>query len=161
LGVALHLFAGYCRCRRLEHPEIGRYIEHMWAFIALPGGGVGFGEWDSSQPDLVAAGLGFECPEYLADLLARQGVAEPEFVAALMHCTEVLYGSLFGAADNAGSLRDVAALADIALAAGAAWPDLSAFAASPWAGGGWGRRLSTEELARWQSAERRPLSSES
>jgi hypothetical protein len=156
LGVALHLFAGYCRCRGLDHSEIGRYIEYMWAFVALPGGGVGFDEWEFSRPDLVDAGLGYDdWPAGLSEHLAHQGVAEAEFRAALMHCTEVLYSSLWAAADNAGSLRDVAGLADIALPAGAAWPDLSAFAASPWVGGGWGGRLSAEELARWRAADQR------
>jgi hypothetical protein len=42
----------------------------------------------------------------------------------------VLYWSLWGAADDAGSLRELKSLAGIALAAGAAWPDLSAFSKS-------------------------------
>jgi hypothetical protein len=156
LGVALHLFASYCRYRGLDHPEIGRYIEHMWAFAALPGGGVGFDEWEFGRPDLVDAGLGYEWPAGLAEHLADQGVAEAEFRAALMHCTEVLYSSLWGAADDLGSLREVAALADIALSAGAAWPDLTAFAESLWAGSGWGGRPSAEELARWRTADQSP-----
>jgi hypothetical protein len=155
LGVALHLFAGYCCRRGLDHPEIGRYIEHMWAFAALPGGGVGFEEWEWGRPDLVDAGLGYDWPADFAAYLAEQGMAEAEFRAALMHCTEVLYSSLWAAADDAGSLRDVAGLAAIALQAGAAWPDLSPFAASQWAGGGWAGRLTPEELARWRAADKR------
>jgi hypothetical protein len=155
LGVALHLFAGYCRRRGLDHPAIGRYIEHMWAFTVVPGGGVDLDQWESGRPDLVDAGLGYELPEGFADHLAERGVAEPEFRSALMHCTEVLYSSLWGAADNAGSLREVAGLAAIALQAGVAWPDLSAFAASPWLGGGWSGPLTAEELARWRNADKR------
>lgn len=153
--MALHMFEGFCRCRGLDHPEIGRYIEHMWAFAALPGGGVGFDEWEFGSPDLVDAGLGHEWPAGLSEQLAHKGVAEAEFRAALMHCTEFLYSSLWGAADNAGSLREVAGLADIALGAGAAWPDLSAFTASQWAGSEWGGRLSAEEMARWRAADQR------
>jgi hypothetical protein len=152
LGVALHLFAGYCRRRGLDHPELVRYIEHMWGFAALPGGGEGFEEWEFGRPALVDAGLGYEYPEGFEAYLAATEVSEPEFRAALMHTTEILYGSLWAAADDAGSLRDAAGLAGIALAAGAAWPDLSAFAESPWLGGGWGGRLSPEQLARWRSA---------
>ena len=152
LGVALHLFAGYCRRRGLEHPELARYIEHMWGFAALPGGGVGFDEWEFGRPALVNTGLGYDYPEGFEAYLATTGVSQPEFRAALMHTTEVLYGSLWGAADNSGSLRDVEALADIALVSGAAWPDLSAFADSRWVGGGWGGRLSPQQLARWRSA---------
>jgi hypothetical protein len=152
LAVALHLLAGYCRRRGIDHPELDRYIEHMWGFAALPGGGEGFEEWEFSHPALVDAGLGYEYPEGFEACLAASGVSGPEFRAALMHTTEVLYGSLWAAADNAGSLRDVKGLAAIALAAGAAWPDLSAFAESRWVGGGWGGRLSPEQVARWRSA---------
>jgi len=151
LGVALHLFAGYCRRRGLDHPEIGRYIEHMWRFAALPAG-VGLKEWESEAPALVHAGLGCEYPEGFAACLAAAGVAWPEFRGALTHATEVLYGSLYGAADDAGSLRELKGLAAIALAAGARWPELSAFSESRWVGGGWGGRLTPEQLARWQSA---------
>jgi hypothetical protein len=155
LGVALHLFAGYCRCRGIDHPEVGRFVEHMWAFAALPGGGEGFEDWLLDRPDLAESGLGYEWPSGFAEYLRSHGVAEEEFRSALMHCTEVLYGSLYTAADDAGSLRDVAALGAIALRAGAAWPDLSPFAASLWVGGGWGGRLSTEELAPWRAAGQR------
>ena len=155
LGVGLHLFTGYCRCRNIDHPEVGQFVEHMWAFVALPGGGVGFDEWQSATPELVEAGLGSEWPEGFAAHLAVRGVAEPEFRSALTHCTEVLYSSLFGAADNSGSLRELAGLATVALPTGAAWPDLSAFAASPWACGGWGGRLDAEVLTRWRAAEQR------
>lgn len=127
----------------------------MWAFAALPGGGVGFEEWEWGRPDLVNTGLGWEWPEGFAGYLAARGVAESEFRCALMHCTEVLYSSLWGAADDAGSLRDVAELATIALQVGAAWPDLSVFATSPWVGGGWGGWPTAEELARWRTANKR------
>ena len=150
--VALHLFTGYCRCRGLDHPEVARYLEHMWGFAALPGGGQGFEEWEFSHPALVDVGLGCEYPDGFEAYLATKGVPASEFRAALMHATEALYGSLWGAADDAGSLRDVRELAGIALAAGSAWPDLSAFAESRWVGDGWGSRLSREQLARWQSA---------
>jgi hypothetical protein len=152
LGVALHLFAGYCRRRGLDHPELVRYIEHMWSFAALPDRGDGFEEWEVGRPALVETGLGYEYPEGFQAHLAATGVPEPEFRAALMHTTEVLYGSLWAAADDAGSLRDMGELAAIALRAGAAWPDLSAFADSRWFGGGWGGRLRPEQLARWRSA---------
>jgi hypothetical protein len=152
LGVALHLFSGYCRCRRLDHPEISRYIEHMWGFMALPRGGEGFEEWEFGRPGLVEAGLGYEYPAGFEAHLASRGVAESEFRSALMHTTEVLYSSLWAAADDIGSLRDVEALANVALTAGTAWPDLSAFADSRWVSGGWGGRLSAEQLARWRAA---------
>jgi len=82
-------------------------------------GGEGFEEWEFGRPALVETGLGYEYPENFEAYLAATGVSEPEFRAALMHTTEVLYRSLWGAADNAGSLGDVKSLAGIALAAGA------------------------------------------
>jgi hypothetical protein len=129
LAVALHLFAGYCRRRGLDHPELAQYIEHMWGFAAAwQGGGEGFDEWYFGRPDLAEAGLGYEYPEGFETYLATTGVSEQEFRAALMHTTEIVYSSLFSVADNAGSLQDLEGLAGIALAAGAVWPDLSAFA---------------------------------
>lgn len=152
VGVALHLFANYCRCRGIDHFEVGRYIEHMWGFLALPGAGVGFEEWEADTPDLVDVGLGDELPDGLATYLAERVVSESEFRTALMHCTEILYGSMFAAADNAGSLRDLTSLAAIVVPAGAAWPDLSVFASSLWDRGGWGGKLTANELAAWRAA---------
>jgi hypothetical protein len=91
-GVALHLFAGYCRRRGLDHPELTRYIEHIWGFAALPRGGFGFEEWEFGRPALVDTGLGYEYPEGFEAYLAGSGVSGPEFRAALLHTTEVLYG---------------------------------------------------------------------
>ncbi|VTS06825.1 unnamed protein product [Tuwongella immobilis] len=33
LAVALHLFRGYCDRRSLHHPEIDRYLGHLWEFV--------------------------------------------------------------------------------------------------------------------------------
>jgi hypothetical protein len=150
--VALHLFSAYCRCRRLDHPEISKYIEHMWGFMALRDDVEGFEKWEFGRPDLVDAGLGYDLPTGLEAHLAAHGVPESEFRSALMYATEVLYSSLWGAADDKGSLRYIETLASIALAAGATWPDLSAFAYSRWVDGAWGGRLSAEQLARWRAA---------
>lgn len=125
----------------------------MWAFLALPGGGVGFETWEFGRTKLVAAGLGCDYPEGFAAYLAARGIADSEFRCLLMHTTEVLYGSLFGAADNQGSLQDLAGLAASALAAGAEWPELRVFADSQWIGDGWGGRPNPEQLLRWRSAE--------
>ena len=145
MAVALHLFAGYAAAR-LDHAELDKYIEHMWDFVALPGGGVGFTEWVSGLPPLAAAGLGDEFPQGFAAYMAKVGVSKSEFRSVLTHTTELLYSNLYGAADNAGSLRELKGLAAIALAAGAVWPNLSAFSGSRWANGGWGARLSPEQL---------------
>jgi len=65
----------------------------------------GLDEWESSRPELMNAGLGDELQaEFVGDLMAR-GIAKSTFCLALMHTTEVLYGSLWGAADDVGSLR--------------------------------------------------------
>jgi len=124
----------------------------MWAFTRLPANGAGFKEWIAGEPRLVDAGLGYELPPEFAAHLSAAGVPGSEFHAALMHATEVLYGSLYGAADSEGSYWDVMKLSSIALAAGAMWPDFAAFAEDRWRDDGWGSPISPEKLARWRSA---------
>jgi hypothetical protein len=156
LAVALHLFAGYCHCRGLNYPDIDQYIEHMWGFItlSLPEGGGGFDAWEKSRPELVDSGMGWNLLERVADHLAERRVNEAEFHSALMNCTEVLYGSLFGVAEDAASRNYVSKLADAATQVGAAWPDLATFESSKWAVRTWGNPLTVVEMARWRDADK-------
>jgi hypothetical protein len=152
LGVALNLFRGYCHCRGINHPEVCRFIEYLWTYVALPGGGVGFEDWYFGRPDLAEVAIGYDWAPGFADYLQNCKVNETEFREALTLCYEVIYGSLYAAADDAGSLRNVAGLAAIAVPAGAVWPDLSVFASSPWVDGGWGVQVTAKELAQWRTA---------
>ena len=105
------------------------------------------------EPPLTHAGLGDPCPPDFDDALAAAGVPADEFRRALGCCTEVLYTSMYGAADEERSRHYLYELSRIAAPLGVAWPDLRRFAASRWADGhGWGERPSAAEVAAWRSA---------
>jgi hypothetical protein len=73
LALALRLFAGYCELRGLHHPEVVAYLDYLWRFIGMPGSSEAFGRWTADEPQLVAAGLGWEYPPGFVGLLADWG----------------------------------------------------------------------------------------
>jgi hypothetical protein len=153
LAIALRLFAGYCERRGLAHPEIAAYLQYLWRFVGMPGSPEAFGQWEADQPPLVDVGLGWEYPPGFDTILAARGVPEREFRRLICCATEVLYSSLYGAADEPGSRRFVAELAAQVGPLGVPVPDTRPFAGSRWSDGhGWGAIPSAEELAAWQGA---------
>jgi hypothetical protein len=151
LAIALHLFAGYCGRRRLNHPDVESFVEHLWRFMGLKGG-EDFERWEFGRPPLIDAGMGWEYPPGFEAFLAARGIPQAEFRRVLECTTELLYGSMYGAADNAGSLQYLEELAGVGALVGVVWPDLAAFAGSGWVGDGWGQPLSPEQLSRWRAA---------
>ena len=114
-----------------------------------------FGEWQEDEPPLIGAGLGWEFPPDFQELLVRRGVAESEFRRVLCTTTEILFGSLFGAADEAGSRLDLNELTDVVRAYDVEWPPLSIFWTSQWSdGSGWGNIPTANEMASWRAATR-------
>jgi hypothetical protein len=103
IAIALHLFRGYCNRRGLNHPDIDRFVEHLWEFIALPPGGVGFDHWVKREPPLTFVGLGDGLSPEFDSVIRAAGVSAAEFRQALSCTTEVLYSTMYGAADEAGS----------------------------------------------------------
>src|SRR4051812_36776854 len=84
LAIALRLLAGYCEQRRLVHPEIAAYLDHVWRFIGTSLAGDEFGQWEADAPPLVDAGLGGEYPPDFEAFLAACGVSEREFRRVLV-----------------------------------------------------------------------------
>jgi hypothetical protein len=155
IAIALHLFRGYCNRRGLDHPEIDRFVEHLWEFIALPIGGGGFEPWRKREPPLTHVGLGDDYPPGFEAVLRVAGVSAAEFRQVLACTTEVLYSSMYAAADEEGSRQYLSELAAVAESVGVEWPDMNCFAGSKWSDGhGWGQRPSERELAEWKSAGR-------
>jgi hypothetical protein len=153
IAIALHLFRAYCSRRGLNHPEIDRFLEHLWDFLALPVGGGGFELWRRREPPLTHVGLGDDFPPDFDPVLKVAGVSATEFRHALACTTEVLYSSMYGAADEKGSWNFLSQLANVAESVGAKWPDINCFADSNWSDGhGWGQRLSAQELVDWRNA---------
>jgi hypothetical protein len=155
IAIALHLFRGYCHRRGLNHPEIDRFVEHLWEFIGLPDGGRGFPSWEKREPPLALVGLGDDFPPGFDSLLRAAGVSAAEFRHVLSCTTEVLYSSMYAAADEEGSLRYLLELASVAESVGVEWPHMDCFGGSHWFDGhGWGQRPSPQELAEWRRAGR-------
>jgi hypothetical protein len=134
----------------LDNAEVVAYLDYMWRFLVVEAG-VGFDEWVSSEPALMSAGLGDDfAPDFEAFLAAR-GVPEAEFRQALCCTTEVLYGSMYAAADEQGSRLFLTELAELAAPFGVALPHMRPFVGSRWSDGhGWGACPSPEELAAWR-----------
>jgi hypothetical protein len=155
IAIALHLFRGYCNRRGLNHPEVDRFAEHLWEFIALPPGGGGFEPWRMREPPLTYTGLGDDFPPDFETVLTSAGVSAAEFRRVLSCTTEVLYSTMYGAADEKGSRQYLSELAGVAESVGAEWPDMSCFSESKWSDGhGWGKRPSEQDLAEWLRAGR-------
>jgi hypothetical protein len=154
LGLALRLFASYCRQRGLSrHPEITAYINYMWEFLALPGAGVGFNEWVNAEPVLVSTGVGSSYLPDFESFLATKGASESEFRLALECTTEVLYGSLYGAANEPESWQYFCQLCEQVAPLGISLPDTQPFMGSLWSDGhGWGKKATPEELIAWRGS---------
>jgi hypothetical protein len=121
----------------------------------LPADGSKFELWVKGEPPLTHVGLGGEFPPNFDLVLIAAGVSAPEFRQILASTTEVLYSSMYAAADEKGSSRYLSELAKVAESVGVEWPDLNCFFSSKWSDcHGWGNRLSQEEIARWKSVGR-------
>ena len=143
---------------RLEHPEIEAFKDHLWWFVGTAVDEDSFDGWLEREPPLVEVGLGDDYPDGFETLLASRVVPEGEFRRVLSSTTEVLYGSFYGAADDAGSRRDLKDLWAVAEPLGVPCPDPDRFDGSRWAdGGGWGLSPSPQVLARWRRGEQGQL----
>lgn len=145
------MFGEYCGVRRVDHPAVGAYLDHLWSFIGLGGAAGAFKDWCDREPPLVAAGLGYGWPEGFADHLADRGVSESEFRQVLCATTEILYGSLFGATEDRESRRFLGEVTTLVGLYGVRFPDLAPFTTSCWSeGNGWGYPIGPVELAAWR-----------
>jgi hypothetical protein len=148
LAIALRFFHGYCDRLGVVHPEIDHFLECLWDFVEFIGDGNAFGRWVDNQAPLVYTGLGDRCPSKVREALVAAGVPEKEFLLALSCTTEVVYTSMYGAADEVKSQQYLFELAEIAVSHGVSWPDVTLFSSSRWVDGyGWGVRPTERELA--------------
>ncbi len=153
LAIALWLFARYCEKPGLEHPEITAFSDYLWEFLALPSSAEALNDWASRCPPLVGNGLGEQLPSGFEAFVTGQGVSISKFQQAVTCTTEILYGSMYAAANDWESRRYFDSLAEMAVASGVPFPDMQPFSGSLWSEGhGWGARLSPEELAAWRVA---------
>jgi hypothetical protein len=126
-------------------------LDHLWEFVGLSSDEGAFRRWIENEPPLTHAGLGDPYPAGFDQVLATAGVPAAEFRRSLGCTTEVLYGSIYAATDEAGSRRFVGELAALVAPLGISLPDIRSFGGSRWSDGhGWGTRPSAEQLAVWR-----------
>ena len=129
-------------------------MTHLWEFISLPAGRA-FEDWKRREPPLTHVGLGDDYPPEFDSVLMTAGVSAAEFRQVLSCTTEVLYSTMYGAADEEGSRQYLSELAWVAESVGAEWPDMSCFSESKWSDyHGWGKRPTEQDLAEWRRAGR-------
>jgi hypothetical protein len=154
LAMGLHMFAKYCDWRGLAHPELTAFLDYLWQIIELPNTSEAFDGWVASQPALVDVGLGYEYPAGFESLLGVHGVPEREFRHAICCVTEILYSSLYGAADEPGSRRFLSDLTELVAPFGIRPPDTRRFAGSLWSDGhGWGAQPAPQVMEAWRLNE--------
>ncbi len=131
--------------------EISRYLDHLWEFIGLPDDGSAFDHWVENEPQLIQTGLGYDYPSEFESALGTAGGRESEFRQVLICTTEVLYTSMYAAADEEGSRRFLLELARSVVPLGVVWPNLNNFTDSRWTdGNGWGNRPTEPQIAAWR-----------
>ena len=130
LAMALCCFSGYCVRRGIKHPEVRRFVEHL--VRVLTSEGEELRDWEDERPPLIEAGLGYEYPLDFEQMLAVWGVKENEFRRLICNVTEIVFGSLHGAADENGSRSELCEVIEITQAVGVECPDPSWFEVSAW-----------------------------
>lgn len=147
IAISLHLFADYCKRRQLNHLEIDRFKHHMWDFFSLEAKLASFDDWINSKTTLTYVGLGDEFPLEIVAFLEDSKVSLDEFRAILVCTTEILYSSLYGAADEVGSRKYLVELTNFVENIGAELPDLSYYSNSKWTDQhGWGNTVMEPEI---------------
>jgi hypothetical protein len=157
LSINARLAAALLACTRwfarvgIDDPELNALVEHLWAWLAVTTDT--FNAWTSSEPALVSVGLGGDLPEDMAAICRARSI-QPERLARLIRgLTEIVYGSLYGAGDDVGSLAELATVAEVVGQDGVSLPPGRIFGDSPISmRDGWGPRLQPSDVDRWRHA---------
>jgi hypothetical protein len=150
LAIALCCVESYCRVRRLHHPEIDAFLEHLWEFPSLRPGKA-FGEWERRMPGLVSAGLGCEYPAGFGDFLAAQKTSESDFRSLLRDTAEIVFWGAHGEVDDLQSRQFLLEVVEAVSQNGVQPPPVSLFAESRWRdGNSWGIPVPHETVLQWR-----------
>jgi len=134
------------------HYEITRFLEYFWEFALLDLMEVGV--WVKNRPVLVQVALGDNWPAELEAFLHSHCEDSESFRRLIEATAEIVYYSLYGAADNESSLKYLRHVMQTTSAAGVVPPPLDCFAASRFQDRhGWGNPISADQRDEWRSAD--------
>ncbi len=127
-------------------------MEHLWAWPTV--WHETFDAWHAFDSDVVAAALGDPLPERLTEKCRRLGIAPSQLYELLEHVVEIVYGSLFGRADDKGSLSHLQDIERLVAKQGVELPPADRFSRSRYDDrDGWGPLMKQEEVNQWRRAE--------
>jgi len=150
LVVALIVVQRYCQKWGVRAAALDLWFDHLWEWPTVDSSS--FETWSEAEPPLIQSGLGDPLPAELLAQLAAAGVNADEFAALIMHATEIVYSSLYAAADDKGSLEDLGKVFEVAERSGVMIPPAETVSHCRINDGhGWGRKLTREELAALRS----------
>lgn len=147
LAIALRVVERYFAAKGLTGPPFNVFLNHLWEVPVTDS----FPKWEGQYNDLLAFGLGDPLPPEMVPMLRDAGVSEELFRRLIGNTIEIVYGSLYAASDNSGSLRQLSDVLLMCQAAGISPPPLRWFATSRFTQRqGWGKKLSPQQRDEWR-----------
>lgn len=147
-AVALIVFERWLRKIGIRHGDLDAVCEHLWQWMSVDYRT--FGVWSGFESPVLDAALGDELPAELTRQCKQRGVDPAEFKGVLAALVEITYGSLYGAADDEGSLKFLRYVLEVGAAAGITPPSAEPFVQSFFTDGRGVGRPTVEEVERWR-----------
>ena len=151
-AIGLRIFERYVRLRGLEDESIWTYLNEMWQFPMITDLQDKL-TWEKEHCDLTDYGLGDELPEELEEELYSLAINEDYFELWVTNVTELAWGSMLEGPDNDESLELLKKLLQLAAKSEVGAPNPETFSHSLLEhNNGWGNKVTTLELEKWQTA---------
>ena len=110
-----------------------------------------FIEWDSDHADLVYVGLGDPFPDGFESFLQLHNVSPVEFHELLCSLVEIIFGSFYGAPNDASSMCNLQSVIQITGHYGISPPSVDLFSSSSFNDHhGWGNPASAQQRDTWR-----------
>lgn len=111
-----------------------------------------FGAWTCNHSKLLEVGLGDPFPAEFKQFLEKRNVSIAEFRELISYLVEIVYGNLYGAANNEESLQYLLNVISLTGRYGVRPPDAALYSASQFSDyHGWGKPISPQKHEIWRS----------